>query len=53
MPGCQALDIIEQLVGEKCPTDLANSLVVNCKDGSVLTLTFSPPRDEPQSGTLH
>jgi hypothetical protein len=51
MPHCQALDIIEQLVGEKCPTDLANSLVVNCKDGSTLTLIFTPPPDERR--TVH
>ena len=52
-PSCQALDILETLVGEK-PAGPENTLIVHCRDGSTLTLTVTPPpSDQPQSGTLH
>lgn len=52
-PPCQALDIILKLVDAKGPVGPETALIINCRDGSVLTLAFTPPPDEPQSGTIH
>lgn len=52
MPPCQALDILETLAGEK-PIGPENTLIVHCRDGSVLTLIYTPPPDEPISATRH
>ena len=53
MPSCQALNVIEQLVDDEHPTGAENTCIINFKDGSVLTLIFTPPPHEVTSGTIH